>query len=480
LRISVRDHVLAQSVGEKSRYEAVIQGLVQDFDKEMARYDAVVSSEAERTMLVAERADIVRYIATVAPILQQSSHGELKAVLPMLSDSSDFRRTADMLSADIDKHLRYKSDQAATLRQQNRDAFAMTKWGSLLVIAAAIILLSMLAYHLAHSIRQRMDAMCDLMEYIGTSLDFTRRITIHHDDELGRAARAFNQLLDRMQGNLKSIFTASSEVSSEAQTLSQTAKQVAAASATQSESAAQMAATMEQMTASISHVANQAKITHQGATEAGRLVDDSSGIIGQTIQDIHEISGVIRSSASSIHQLETYSAQVGSVITVIREIADQTNLLALNAAIEAARAGEQGRGFAVVADEVRKLAERTTKSTQEISTTIATMVERSQEATAQMKSAELLVASGVQRADNADQAIRHIGENAEGATRSISDISAAIQQQGAASLNIATQVERTAQMSEESSAAAEHTAQSAAHLDQVARQQIAILSRYTL
>jgi methyl-accepting chemotaxis protein len=241
-----------------------------------------------------------------------------------------------------------------------------------------------------------------------------------------------------------------------------------------------MAATLEQMTVSINHVAEQAGLTHNGSVEASQLVNEGSTIIGQTIHDIHEISTVVKSSVTRIHELETYSTQVSAVINVIREIADQTNLLALNAAIEAARAGETGRGFAVVADEVRKLAERTAKSTQEITSTIANMVDRSQQATREMLSAEQLVENGVARADNADHAIRRIGDNAERVTNSISEISAAIKQQGAASNSIASKVEHTAQMSEESSAAAQHTAHSAEHLDQLAKAQIAILAQYTI
>ena len=168
------------------------------------------------------------------------------------------------------------------------------------------------------------------------------------------------------------------------------------------------------------------------------------------------------------------------VVNVISELADQTNLLALNAAIEAARAGEMGRGFAVVADEVRKLAERTTRATTDIATTIATMLLRAQQATVQMQSAEKRIEQGVSRADDADKAILRIGANTESAARLIREISSAIQQQSAASNAIAYQVEHTAQMSEESNAAAQQTAASAIRLDQLADHQIRTLTQYTV
>ncbi|RBL66232.1 methyl-accepting chemotaxis protein, partial [Pseudomonas sp. MWU13-2625] len=164
------------------------------------------------------------------------------------------------------------------------------------------------------------------------------------------------------------------QVKRSSQELAQTANEVSMASGAQSEASANIAATIEQMTVSINHVADQSAQQSAGAKSAQTLVLDSSGIIEQTIHDIHQISQVVTVSASSIHEMEAHSGEVATVINVIRDIADQTNLLALNAAIEAARAGEQGRGFAVVADEVRKLAERTTKSTQEISSTIEAML----------------------------------------------------------------------------------------------------------
>jgi methyl-accepting chemotaxis protein len=241
-----------------------------------------------------------------------------------------------------------------------------------------------------------------------------------------------------------------------------------------------MAATVEQVTVSINHVAERARETLALTGEAGKLVREGSNIIGATIKDIHEISSVVGVCGQQIRELETSSAQVNSIVNVIREIADQTNLLALNAAIEAARAGEQGRGFAVVADEVRKLAERTTRSTEEVSQTISSMVERARLASEQMQNAETLVETGVKRADEADQAIQRIGRTSEDSSAMVSEISSAISQQSTASHNIAAEVERTAQMSEESSAAAQHTAETAQHLDALAKEQIATLSQYKI
>jgi len=281
-----------------------------------------------------------------------------------------------------------------------------------------------------------------------------------------------------LQSAFNTLGAGARKVEQASQSLAQSSGELSASASMQSEASANMAATVEQMTVSIAHVADQSKQQSEGAQAASALVDESKAIIEQTISDIREISQVVSSSAVSIQQLESRSSQVSDVVSVIRDIADQTNLLALNAAIEAARAGEQGRGFAVVADEVRKLAERTTKSTQEITQTIDDMLQNAGEATSQMRSAEHLVEQGVLRADQASLAMQRIGELSVTAVRGSSEVALAIKEQGVASNNIAMLVESTAQSAEQGNAAAQSTALHAAELGQLAKTQADILAQY--
>jgi methyl-accepting chemotaxis protein len=234
------------------------------------------------------------------------------------------------------------------------------------------------------------------------------------------------------------------------------------------------------MTVSINHVSDRAGEAHHLTQASGQQANESGGVIQDTTRSIQAIADVVAQAAHQIETLRSQSDTVTAVVSVIKEVADQTNLLALNAAIEAARAGEQGRGFAVVADEVRKLAERTAHSTQEISSTIQAMQNGAETAAEQIRNAVTQVENGVSKAQSADDAVAQIRNSADDAVRVVGDIALAIKEQSMASNNIARQVETIAQMTEENSSAAQQSASYAQQLEALAAQMQGIVQQYRI
>jgi methyl-accepting chemotaxis protein len=476
IRIALRSLQMAEGEAEKQAAQQRIAGAKGKFDAAVADYQSKnVYSPEDQQALNAVRDAMTVYWSSIQPLITQSSTLEHARQAALFSEAG---RLAVVTEKALDAQYQLNKKLTEEDAIASRAEFERTRNLSLLFIAVVFVLTGWLSLQLYRTIRRGLEQIRDDLRNVSDTLDFTRRTTVHHRDEVGEASEALNHLLEKLQTSFQALSGVAQEVDTAARGLSSTAQQVSTASAVQSESAANMAATVEQMTVSINHVAEQALATQAGAQQAQALVASGSDIIRNTIGDIHEISSVVKASVTHIVHLESESAKVGTVVNVIRDIADQTNLLALNAAIEAARAGEQGRGFAVVADEVRKLAERTAKSTQEIAGTIAAMLSVAKDTVEQMESADRLVETGVARADEASRAIGEIGENAAKAASSIGEISAAIQQQGVASNNIAMQVEQTAQMSEESSAAAKNTAENAEYLDVLVKRQMTTLAQF--
>jgi methyl-accepting chemotaxis protein len=219
-----------------------------------------------------------------------------------------------------------------------------------------------------------------------------------------------------------------------------------------------MAASVEQLSVSITSVSDHTREALNIANTAGEHSETGGAVIGSAVEAMSEIAVQVRAVGETITELGQHSDRISSVVQVIKDVADQTNLLALNAAIEAARAGEQGRGFAVVADEVRKLAERTTKATGEIAQMIGDIQERSRSAVSAMENTIERIEKGSELAGKAGQAIEAIRAANGEVQRVFADINEAMREQGAASYDIAQRVERVAQASEESSVSVKESA----------------------
>ena len=478
-RVAAYGHIFATTEDAKAKIEKSLQAQFDSTLKLLKEYEKLVTDAEEKKLLDACVSNMKAYSdAIMTRLIPLSRANDTEAIGPMIT--TQLAPIATKTIQDFENLVAYnrKSAETTTLEAlENADHGLKV---TLITILISLLIVGTIGITVAREIRFRMNRFRDAISHVNESLDFTARLEISRLDELGLSADAFNKLLDRLQANLKSIAGGAHSVAAAANAMATTANQVATASHQQSEAASNMAATVEQMTVSINHVADRSQEANRLSSESGQLAASGEQIIGQTADDIHDIAATVDQAAALIHGLEQHSQQIANVVQVIKDVADQTNLLALNAAIEAARAGEQGRGFAVVADEVRKLAERTSASTQEIATTIDTMRTGASNAVTSMQGVVAKVALGVERAQQANESIKQIGQSSRNAVGMVEDISEAIREQGSATNNIATLVERIAQMSEESSAAAGNSAESAHELDRLATDMRHIVSAYRL
>jgi methyl-accepting chemotaxis protein len=270
------------------------------------------------------------------------------------------------------------------------------------------------------------------------------------NDAIGSLCVGFNEAVENVQQMMRHVQAAAENVAQSAANIQERSIVLAEAAQGQSLQTQEIRASMNQMATTIADNARSAAQTATVATQNRVLAQSGGAVVSQTVEKIRQIAGIVAQSARTIEQLGNSSAEIGEITLVINEIADQTNLLALNAAIEAARAGEQGRGFAVVADEVRKLAERTTQATKQITMMISSIQRETSEAVKVMNAGTASVQQGIELADNAGAALQSVVQSSESMVELIQSIAAASEQQSAAGENVSASVARIATLSSDS------------------------------
>ena len=308
--------------------------------------------------------------------------------------------------------------------------------------------------------------------------DLTGSVAPKSNDEVGELLSALNAMSQELRSIVSDIDQGISGLAQDAHRLSEASEVVAHSSGEQSSAASAMAATVEEMTASMQQVASHAESCRELAEISGKVSDAGITVINQAVHGMSSIAKTVGDSSRAVAILGQESQEISHIVNVIREIADQTNLLALNAAIEAARAGEAGRGFAVVADEVRKLAERTTQSTQEITQMVNRIQEGSNLAVSSMQTGEQQVEEGVRLAGEAGGRISAIKTGADDVSAAVVGISEALREQDAANQEISRNVERIAHQAEQNHSQAQATADTAHGMEKLAAKLRASIQRF--
>jgi methyl-accepting chemotaxis protein len=261
-------------------------------------------------------------------------------------------------------------------------------------------------------------------------------LAVESRDDLGLVAESMNEMQSSLRGIIEEVRSSSSEVAAGSERILISSSSVAAGVDQQITEVEQISAAITEMSASVGEVAGSARAVSISASESAETARNGGDVVGEMVLRMGEISDAVSESASSIQELGRRSEEIGEIIGVINDIADQTNLLALNAAIEAARAGEHGRGFAVVADEVRKLAERTQVATEQVSKTISAIQLETKSAVTRMATGTETVRDGVGLTARAGESLNAIAMKAGSVTDQVESIAAAAEQQSAAAEDI--------------------------------------------
>ncbi len=421
-----------------------------------------------------------------AVALMDDYRKSIDALVAARSTSDDIA-AVDRSIKGVDKPLRLALDEmekvaSASFEKARAEATATAHKLLILQIVCAVVaalLLMLASVAIMRGIFRALKAIGESVQRIAGG-DLTQKAEIVSDDELGDMGRDFNRMVDSMSNMIATISSTSAQLAAAANQLQGTAVQIATGAEEVASQAGTVATAAEEMSATSGDIAQNCQAAAEGGYRANSTATAGAEVVNATVQVMNRIAGRVHETARSVESLGSRSDQIGEIIGTIEDIADQTNLLALNAAIEAARAGEQGRGFAVVADEVRALAERTTKATREIGDMIKAIQSETKSAVTAMEEGVQEVESGTTEAARSGQSLQAILEQINTVTMQVNQIATAAEEQTATTGEITSNIHQITEIVQETARGAQESATAAAQLAGLATELQRLVGQFRL
>ncbi|ENO88070.1 methyl-accepting chemotaxis protein [Thauera linaloolentis] len=479
-RIRSLEFMLAETAADRDKTEKSLVDLDAKLSQSIDDYRRLAADPEAHTLLDAFAKAVGGYRDTVMKAVALVKDGREQEAVQL--QRTEWFTAGTQVATTTAALLQHANDEADEERRASAQAASDAKQMAIGALVVGTLVAALVSILLARRITSRLHHAVTVANeiaagHLGQPAGGT---AARSGDEIGRLLGAIDAMRESLRTTIGEARDASARLSASAEDLGKGVSELEASVDAQSTEASNIAASVEEVTVSIGEVASRTNEASAAARESDTKAREGREVLRKLEQAIDQVSAVVRTASEGIGNLAEESKKISAIVNVIKDIADQTNLLALNAAIEAARAGEQGRGFAVVADEVRKLAERTSQSTGEITAMVDTIQQSTGQVVARIDEGVSAVSRSVDHAREAGGSIESLLAIARQVSELISDIDLALREQTEASTVVARSVEQIANSAEQIHTVTTASSRSAESLRAMAAHMQDNVSRFTL
>lgn len=479
IRVNVRDMYLDKDIADRQKYVDKIGELKKDIDAAMAKVEPSLRSARTKEEFAALKKELNDFMVFGGDICVLAKSG--KDAEGQERIIKECRSKASKVEDAIHK-LNNTKIELALAKYKDSNSVAKTLITTTIILTLVAIALAILVgFLLTRSIVGPLGRMRSMIQDIAQGEgDLTKRLDASSQDELGETCHWFNVFVEKLQGIISQVAQTTNQVAAASSQLHSTSEQMATGAEQVAAQAGTVATAGEEMSATSGDIAQNCQFAAEGSQQASAAAVSGAKVVDETIGVMNTIAERVRNSAKAVESLGSRSDQIGEIVGTIEDIADQTNLLALNAAIEAARAGEQGRGFAVVADEVRALAERTTRATREIGEMIKAIQSETKGAVIAMEEGVVEVGKGSEKAASSGRALEQILEQINAVTAQVHQVATAAEEQTATTSEISNNMQQITEVVSQTSRGAQESAVAANQLSGLAEELRKIVGQFKL